>query len=77
MTALAEKIYNEALDLPTDERLTLIDRLLHISNVPTQKEIDQAWSEEVERREQQIENGTAALIPAEEVFTKINARLSK
>ncbi|HKL22311.1 MAG TPA: addiction module protein [Tichowtungia sp.] len=77
MTALAEKIYNEALDLPTDERLTLIDRLLHISNVPPQKEIDQAWSEEVERREQQIENGTAALIPAEEVFTKINARLSK
>jgi hypothetical protein len=28
MTALTEKIYNEVLDLPTDERLSLIDKLL-------------------------------------------------
>jgi putative addiction module component (TIGR02574 family) len=77
MTALAEKIYNEALDLPTNERLSLIDKLLHVSNLSTQAEIDQAWSEEVERREQQIENGTATLIPAEEVFAEINARLAK
>jgi hypothetical protein len=77
MTALAEKIYNEVLDLPTDERLSLLDKLLHVSNISTQAEIDQAWSEEVEHREQQIENGTATLIPAEEVFAKIKARLAK
>lgn len=74
MTALAEKIYNEALDLPTEERLSLIDRLLHISNIPPRSEIDQAWSEEIERREQQVENGTATLIPAEEVFAKLKTR---
>lgn len=77
MTALAEKIYNEALTLPTDERLSLLDKLLHVSNLSTQAEIDRAWSAEIERREQQIENGTATLIPAEEVFAKINARLAK
>lgn len=77
MTALAEKIYNEVLDLPTEDRLSLLDRLLHVSNLPTQADIDQAWSAEIERREQQIENGTATLIPAEEVFAKINARLAK
>lgn len=77
MTALAEKIYNEVLDLPTEDRLSLLDRLLHVSNLPIQADIDQAWSAEIERREQQVENGTATLIPAEEVFAKINARLAK
>jgi hypothetical protein len=31
MTALAEKIYNEALDLPAEDRLSLLDKLLHIA----------------------------------------------
>ena len=74
MPALAEKIYNEALDLPTDDRLTLLDKLLHTSNLSTQTEVDQAWVTEAARRDQQIDNGTATLIPGDEVFAKINAR---
>ncbi len=76
MTALAEKIYNEALDLPTDDRLTLFDKLLHTSNLSTQTEIDQAWVTEVERRDRQIDDGTATLIPGDEVFSKIDARFA-
>lgn len=77
MTALAEKIYNEALDLPTEDRLSLLDKLLHSSNLSTKVDIDQAWLKEVERRDRQIDNGTATLIPGEEVFAKINARLAQ
>jgi hypothetical protein len=76
MTALAEKIYNEALNLPAEDRLTLLDRLLHSSNLSTQEDIDQAWVEEAERRDRQIDEGTATLIPGTEVFAKINARLA-
>ena len=54
MTALAEKIYNEALDLPAEDRLSLLDKLLHSSNLSTQADIDQAWIKEVERRDRQI-----------------------
>jgi hypothetical protein len=32
MTALAEKIYDDALDLPANERLGLIDKLLESIN---------------------------------------------
>ncbi len=77
MTALAEKIYNEALELPTDDRLMLLDKLLHNTNLPTQTDIDQAWTEEVERRSQQINDGTATLISGEEVFARINKLLAK
>jgi hypothetical protein len=76
MTALAEKIYNEALDLPAEDRLTLLDKLLHSSNLSTQKDIDQAWVKEAEQRDRQIDNGTATLLPGNEVFAKINARLA-
>ena len=77
MVVLAEKIYEQALDLPIDDRLVLIDKLIKSSNLSNQEEIDQAWSEEVELRFQGIESGTAKLIPGEVVFDKIKRRFSK
>ncbi|MCK4400995.1 addiction module protein [bacterium] len=77
MVALAEKVYEEALDLPTDDRLKLIDKLLHSTNLPIQMDIDKAWALEVEKRSKQIEEGTAKLIPGEEVFLKIKNRLAQ
>ncbi len=79
MTSLAmtNKIYEQALDLPTDDRMVLIDKLLHSANLPTQLEIDKLWAEEVERRSKDIESGKAKLIPGEEVFRKIRKRFGK
>lgn len=77
MVALAEKIYEQALDLPIDDRLILIDKLLHSTNLPTQAEIDQAWTKEVELRCQSLDKGKAKLIPGEEVFEKVKKRFSK
>jgi putative addiction module component (TIGR02574 family) len=76
MTALTDKIYQQALDLPIDERLDLIDKLLISTNLPRQSEIDQSWSEEVERRFREIKNGKAQMIDGEEVFAKIKKRFS-
>ncbi len=77
MTALAEKIYNEALDLPTEERLTLLDRLLHINSIGIDPDIDKAWCKEVERRDRQIDVGSAKLVSGEDVVQKIQQRLSR
>jgi hypothetical protein len=76
MAVLAEKIYEQALNLPIDDRLALIDKLLKSSNLSSQEEIDMAWSEEVEVRFQNLINGTAKLIPGEVVFEKIKKRFS-
>lgn len=73
---LAEKIFEQALDLPIDDRLTLIDKLLNSTNLPTQEKIDQAWSKEVDFRCQEFENGNAKLISGEKVFEKIKKRFS-
>ncbi len=77
MIALAEKVYKDALDLPTNDRLKLIDKLLHSANLPTQVDIDKAWAKEVENRSNKLENGNAKLIPGEEVFAKIKSKFAK
>ncbi len=77
MIALADKVYEDALELPTDDRLKLIDRLLHSTNLPTQADIDKAWAEEVENRIISLQNGTAKLIPGEEVFAKLKSELAE
>ena len=73
---LAEKIFEQALDLPIDDRLSLIDKLINSTNLPTQEDIDQAWSKEVELRCQELEDGKAKLISGEKVFEKIKKRFS-
>ena len=74
---MTEKIYEQALELPTGDRLILIDKLLHSTNLPTQLEVDMLWAEEVERRRKEIASGKARLIPGEEVFEKIKKRFGK
>ena len=77
MSASADKIYEQALDLPIEARLILIDKLLQSTNLPTRTEIDQAWIREVELRLQSLNSGKAKLIPGEVVFEKIKNRFSK
>lgn len=77
MEGLSEKIYEQAINLPVDERLILIDKLMISTNLPTQKDIDQEWSAEVERRYQALEKGEAKLISGDKVFEKIRKRFSK
>ena len=77
MTALAEKIYNEVLDLPNDERLLLLDKLLHIITVPTATDIEKAWLEESHRRLDDIRSGRTQTIPGETVFQDIRERFAK
>ena len=76
MTALAEKIYDDALDLPSNERLGLIDKLLE-SITPTARSIQEAWIQEAETRLADYRSGKVEAIPGEEVFREIHSRLNK
>ena len=77
MTALAEKIYDEVLDLPTDERLSLIDKILHVISIPTATDVENAWLEESHKRLADIRSGKTQAIPSESVFQEIQDRFQK
>lgn len=75
MTVIAERIYGEILDLPIEERLGLIDKLVQ-SITPEPRDIRQAWAEEAEHRYTAYKNGDAVPIPGDKVFKRINDRLN-
>ena len=71
------RVIDEALSLPSNVRLSLVERLLTSLNLPIDEEINRLWAEEAERRVSQIEEGKAKLIPGEEVLAKIRVKHEK
>jgi putative addiction module component (TIGR02574 family) len=70
----ADRVVDDALDLPSDVRIGLVDRILASLNLPTRPDIDKMWAEEAERRVSQFDRGKVQLIPGEEVFAKIRRK---
>ena len=77
MAAMTDRVTEEALSLPADIRLNLVEKLITSLNLPIDKDIDHLWAEEAERRISQIEAGEVRLVPGEEVFSKIRAKYGK
>jgi putative addiction module component (TIGR02574 family) len=77
MATARDRVVEEALSLPADVRLSLVEKLLTSLNLPIDAEIDRLWAEEAERRVSQIETGEVKMVPGEEVFSKIRAKYEK
>jgi putative addiction module component (TIGR02574 family) len=74
MSVVAKKVFDEALSLPANARLSLVEKLLISLNLPTRPEIDRLWAEEVERRIAQIDKGVVKLLPGKKVFSNIRKK---
>ncbi len=76
MTAQTMDIMERAEMLPIDLKLELVDRLLE-SISPSQKEIDDLWKIEIERRVEEVRSGKVKTIPGYQVFAEIEERFGK
>ena len=72
-----DRVIEDALSLPANLRLSLIQKLQESLNQTIDPEIDRLWAEEAERRVTQIEEGKAQWISGEEVFARIREKHSK
>lgn len=70
------ELMSMAESLPIDIKTQLIDRLLYSLN-PSQKEIDELWAKEAERRVAEVREGKVETVSGEKVFDEIRRRLSK
>jgi hypothetical protein len=72
-----EQLEAEVLALPKDSQVILLARLLErlgqISDID--QEISAIWTEEAEKRDEAMNAGQIAGIPAEEVFQRVRASL--
>lgn len=74
MTTITEKVFDEALALPADARIGLVEKLLTSLNLPIQPEIEHLWAEEAEQRFSQIKYGQINLVSGDRVFNEIREK---
>lgn len=67
-------VFREAFELPENERATLAGLLIESLEPPPESDVEELWAEEAERRWREIEAGSVATIPWEEVRAKLFRR---
>lgn len=80
MSATLEQVTEEVRELSLPDRKELLARLirdLEPEENLSPAEIEAAWDQEISRRVEEIDSGKVKLIPAEEVFARIQARLDE
>ena len=64
----------EALMLSPEDRAVLADHLL--ASLTTEREVEEAWAVEVERRIAEIESGRMSLAPVEQAIARARQALA-
>jgi putative addiction module component (TIGR02574 family) len=68
--SLVKELSRRAKDLSLEERVQLAEEILATVH-QVDEEVDAAWEAEIRHRIAEIENGSAQLISAEEVFARL------
>ncbi|MDO9518927.1 MAG: addiction module protein [Pseudohongiella sp.] len=68
-----QKIEDEALHLPKDERAKLVQRLVLSLESPSDEELRADWLIEVRRRADELDSGFVQAISGDEVMRKARA----
>ena len=76
VTAEAKRILEQALALPADDRAVLIEALAD-SLDEINGDLDPAWSAEIDRRIDAVENGRSRLIPGDEVDARVRRTVGR
>ena len=75
MSPNAQRLLDEARQLPPDEREWLAECLLIGDEGISAAEVESAWDAEIKRRVDEIDSGAVEMIPGEEVLARMDARL--
>ncbi|MEZ5385591.1 MAG: addiction module protein [Prosthecobacter sp.] len=73
MIATIDSLFEEALALPDDSRLQLVERL--IPTIQSDPALDAEQVQEVQKRAEEVRSGQVKTIPGEQVFQEITQSL--
>ena len=74
MPVSLEQLTTDALSLSPEERIQLAERLWESVDPSDDVPLSEAWMTEIQRRRQEIMDGTVETIPAEEFFAEMRRR---
>jgi putative addiction module component (TIGR02574 family) len=75
MGSSAERIVSEALELPSEVRAYVAERLIESLDAEPGEDLTPAWRQEVQRRCREIDQGLVQLCDAGDVFAKARSTL--
>jgi hypothetical protein len=75
MSTAVERIMAEALELPTQARAFVAEKLIESLDADIGEELSPAWRDEVRKRCREIDEGLVDLRRAEDAFAKAYAAL--
>ena len=73
MSERTESVINEALSLSPVERAELIERLYESMRSEREREIEQAWAQESERRIDELQSGKESTVSYEQMKRELSA----
>lgn len=68
-----EKLLEELLSLPPEARAAVAAKLIESLDEPLDRDVEEAWRVEIERRLREIDSGAVRAIPWAEVRAQIEA----
>ena len=68
-----QRIEDEALHLPKEERARLIQRLVLSLESPSEEELKSDWLLEAHRRAEELDDGSVQAVPGDDVMRKARA----
>jgi len=68
-----QKIEDEALHLPKEQRAQLIQRLVLSLESPSEEELRSDWLLEARRRAEELDSGSVQAVPGDDVMRKARA----
>jgi hypothetical protein len=71
-----QELIDEAVSLPVEERVLVVDSLLRSLNQP-ESEIDKKWVVTAKQRLTELRSGSVDAVPGEKVFEKIWQRFEQ
>ncbi len=77
MATELEKVLEQALSLPGLERLSVARRILESVEPQASEEVERAWEEEIVKRVEKIDSGTAEFRPWEEIKKDFDSRFPR
>lgn len=75
-TTKLDKVRSEAMELSEIERAQLAHELVKSLDAPAESGIGDAWDQEIERRLDQLDAGTAVVIDRDEFRRRMERKLS-
>lgn len=76
MTAVMDRVCKEALELPLDQRFTVVHRILELSDeYQDSEEVEREWDGVVQERMARHDAGKAETRSASDVFSALDKRL--